>query len=290
MRDLTNAILELIRMTSTDLPGEVETKLNEALILEEPGSAARVALETILSNSKIARERSIPICQDTGTLTFYIQYPIGWSTGQIKTQIYEAVNEGIRMNYLRSLAKDRWMDVSQNELPDLNQAVTFHFEETTESTLQIDLILKGGGCENVSTQYSLPDSSINAGRDLDGVRKAALNTVFQAQGEGCSPGILGIAIGGDRGSGYEEAKSTLLRPLGDVNPILALANLEDRITSEGNELGIGPMGFGGRSTILGTKISTSPRLPASFFVTISYMCWAYRHRKMWVDDSGIHYQ
>lgn len=290
MHELMNAFLELIRLTSTDLPGEVETKLNEALKLEEPGSAARVALETILSNIKIAREKSIPICQDTGTLTFYIQYPTGWSTGQIKTQIYKAVDEGIRLNYLRPLAKDRWMDVSPNERPDLNQAVIFHFEETTESTLQVDLILKGGGCENVSTQYALPDSSIHAGRDLDGVRNAALNAIFQAQGKGCSPGFLGIAVGGDRGSGYEEAKSTLLRPLGDVNPQPIIADLEERITREGNELGIGPMGFGGRSTILGTKITTSPRLPASFFVTISYMCWAYRHRKMWLDDSGIHYQ
>jgi fumarate hydratase class I len=279
MRDLTNAILELIRITSTDLPGEVETKLNEALNLEESGSAARVALETILANIKIAREKSIPICQDTGTLTFYIQYPTGWSTGQIKTQIYKAVDEGIRLNYLRPLAKDRWMDDSPDEHADNSQAVIFHFEEAGDASLRIDLILKGGGCENVSTQYALPDSSINAGRDLDGVRKAALNAVFQAQGKGCSPGILGIVIGGDRGTGYEKAKSSLLRSIGDANPIHALANLEDRITR-----------FGGRSTIMGTKISTSPRLPASFFVTISYMCWAYRHRKMWVDDSGIHYQ
>ncbi len=290
MRDLTNEILELIRMTSTDLPGAVETKLAEALKKEEPGSAASVALETILSNVRIAREKSIPICQDTGTLTFYIQYPTGWSTGQIKTQIFKAVNEGIRLNYLRPLAKDRWMDDPTKETPDQSQAVILHFDEAEDAILQIDLILKGGGCENVSTQFALPDSSINAGRDLDGVRKAALQAVFQAQGKGCSPGFLGIVVGGDRGTGYEKAKSSLLRPVEDVNPIPALADLEDRITREGNELGIGPMGFGGRSTVLGTKISTSTRLPASFFVTISYMCWAYRHRKMWMDDNGIHYQ
>jgi fumarate hydratase, class I len=290
MYDLTNEILELIRMTSTDLPGAVETKLAEALKKEKPGSAASVALETILSNVRIAREKSIPICQDTGTLTFYVQYPTGWSTGQIETQIFTAVDDSIRLNYLRPLAKDRWMDDSPGEHPDHSQAVILHFDEAEDSTLQIDLILKGGGCENVSTQFALPDSSIHAGRDLDGVRKAALQAVFQAQGKGCSPGFLGIAVGGDRGTGYEKAKSSLLRSIGDANPIPALADLEDRITREGNELGIGPMGFGGRSTILGTKISASPRLPASFFVSISYMCWAYRHRVMWMDGSGTHYK
>jgi fumarate hydratase class I len=182
------------------------------------------------------------------------------------------------------------LDDSTKETPDQNQVVILHFSEAEDTTLQIDLILKGGGCENVSTQFALPDSSINAGRDLDGVRKAALQAVFLAQGKGCSPGFLGIAVGGDRGTGYEKAKSSLLRPVDDLNLIPALADLEDRITREGNELGIGPMGFGGRSTILGTKISMSPRLPASFFVSISYMCWAYRHRKMWVDASGIHYK
>lgn len=289
MRDLTQEILELIRLSSTDLPGEVENKLLLALDQEDPNSPAYVALETILSNIKIAREKSIPICQDTGTLTFYVQSPSGWSSRQLKTQIYKAVKEAVRLNYLRPLAKDTWMASSTDDGSANNQAVIFHFEETESETLQVDLILKGGGCENVSCQYSLPEPSINAQRDLDGVRKAALQAVFQAQGKGCSPGFLGIAIGGDRGIGYEMAKSSLLRPISDVNPQPVLADLEEKITHDANELGIGPMGFGGRSTILGTKIATNPRLPASFFVTLSYMCWAYRHRKMWLDENGIHY-
>ena len=156
-------------------------------------------------------------------------------------------------------------------------------------TLSIELILKGGGCENVGAQFALPDNRLKAGRDLEGVRKAALDAVWQAQGEGCAPGFLGIAIGGDRGSGYTVSKEALLRTNDADNPNPDLAALEERITSEANELGIGPMGFGGKSTVLGTKISASHRLPASFFVTVSYMCWAYRRRKMTVATDQVQY-
>jgi fumarate hydratase class I len=156
--------------------------------------------------------------------------------------------------------------------------------------LTIDLILKGGGCENVGAQYSLPDSALNAGRDLAGVRKVALDAVNKAQGKGCAPGILGIAIGGDRGSSYYASKEVLFRQMDETNPNLQLAELETRLTNEANQLGIGPMGFGGETTLLGTKITSLNRLPASFFVSISYMCWAYRRRRMIFESGQVHYQ
>ena len=151
-------------------------------------------------------------------------------------------------------------------------------------------MLKGGGCENVGAQYSLPDNRLKAGRDLEGVRRAALDAVFTAQGEGCSPGFLGISIGGDRGTGYVASKKALLRDVNDTNPNTDLAALEERITKEANELGIGPMGFGGKATVLGTKIDATFRLPASFFVTVSYMCWAYRRRKLLVQGDQVSYE
>jgi fumarate hydratase class I len=154
----------------------------------------------------------------------------------------------------------------------------------------IDLMLKGGGCENVGAQYSLPDNRLKAGRDLEGVRRAALDAVFTAQGEGCAPGFLGISIGGDRGTGYVASKEALLRPVDDANPNPDLAALEERITSEANELGIGPMGFGGKATVLGARINATHRLPASFFVTVSYMCWAYRRRKLIVRGDQVSYE
>ncbi|MDI6814385.1 MAG: fumarate hydratase, partial [Desulfitobacteriaceae bacterium] len=149
--------------------------------------------------------------------------------------------------------------------------------------------LKGGGCENVGAQYSLPYNALKAGRDLEGVRKVVLDAVHQAQGQGCAPGILGVAIGGDRGSSYYASKEVLFRHLDDENENPELAQLEKRLTEEANQLGIGPMGFGGKTTVLGTKITALNRLPASFFVTVSYMCWAYRRRRMVWQDGKVSY-
>jgi fumarate hydratase class I len=151
-------------------------------------------------------------------------------------------------------------------------------------------MLKGGGCENVGAQYSLPNSALGAGRDLAGVRKVALDAVHRAQGKGCAPGILGIAVGGDRGSSYYASKEVLFRRLDEPNPDPTLAALEERLTDESNQLGIGPMGFGGQTTVLGSKITGMHRLPASFFVSVSYMCWAYRRRRMTVQGDQVSYE
>jgi fumarate hydratase class I len=167
---------------------------------------------------------------------------------------------------------------------------SIHFEEVEGDVLTIELILKGGGCENVGAQYSLPDTTLNAGRDLAGVRKVMLDAVYRAQGQGCAPGILGVAIGGDRGSGYYASKEALYRKMDDHNPNPQLEAMEQRMVEEANQLGIGPMGFGGKTTLLGTKITHLNRLPASFFVSVSYMCWAYRRRKMTLTRHQVKYE
>lgn len=290
MRDLTEEILELIRFTSTNLPEDVEKALREAYAREEPGSAAHGALEAILANVEMTRRNSTPICQDTGTPIFFVRYPEGWSPRRLREQIKEAVALATRKNYLRPNAVDSLNGKNTgNNLGDQHFPV-IHFEECDGEELTIELMLKGGGCENVGRQYSLPDNAIQAGRDLEGVRRAALDAVWQAQGEGCAPGFLGISIGGDRGTSYIASKEALLRKVDDANPNPDLASLEERITREANQLGIGPMGFGGKATVLGTKITTTHRLPASFFVTVSYMCWAYRRRKMTVRGEQVTYE
>jgi fumarate hydratase class I len=290
MQDLTNPILELIRLAATDLPPDVEAGLRKAVEEEEPGSAARGALETILKNVDLARQDSTPICQDTGTPLFYVQYPEGWSTRRLRAQIEEAVAEATRRAYLRPNAVDSLNGTNTgNNLGD-EHFPTIHFEEIEGDTLQIDLMLKGGGCENVGAQYSLPNTALGAGRDLAGVRRVALDAVQKAQGKGCAPGILGIAIGGDRGSSFAASKETLLRQLDDTNSDPELAALEERLTGEANQLGIGPMGFGGNTTVLGTKIKTTHRLPASYFVSVSYMCWAYRRRRLVLQNGQITYK
>lgn len=290
MRDLTPELLELVRFTSTNLPPDAEKVLREAWAREEPGSAAYNAFETILKNVEMTRRNSTPICQDTGTPIFFVRYPEGWSPRQLRDQIKAAVAEATQKTYLRPNAVDSLNGKNTgNNLGD-QHFPTIHFEEVDGEPLTIELILKGGGCENVGAQYSLPNDRLKAGRDLEGVRKVVLDAVWQAQGEGCAPGFLGISIGGDRGTSYVASKEALLRQVADANPDAELANLEQRITREANELGIGPMGFGGSTTVLGSKITTTYRLPASFFVTVSYMCWAYRRRKLTVQADEVIYE
>ncbi len=287
--DLTEKILELIRRTATNLPADVEQRLRASLENEAPGSAARGALETVLKNVELARAESTPICQDTGTPIFYVHYPEGWSTRKLKEQIRAALAEATQRSYMRPNAVDAVYDKNSGNNLGGEDFPSVHFDEVEGETLTIELMLKGGGCENVGAQYSLPDSRLGAGRDLAGVRKVVLDAVQRAQGQGCAPGILGVAIGGDRGSSYYGSKEVLFDKLGTRNADPQLAALEERLTSEANTLGIGPMGFGGNTTVIDTKIKGMHRLPASFFVSVSYMCWAYRRRKMTVSGETVTY-
>jgi fumarate hydratase class I len=290
MRDLTNEILELIRLTSSSLPPDVEERLKAAVDKEEPGSAARGALETIMKNIELSRAQSTPICQDTGTPIFYVHYPEGWSTRALKEQIRSAMAEATKRAYMRPNAVDAVYDKNSGNNLGGEDFPYVHFEEVDAGEpLVIELMLKGGGCENVGRQYSLPNSELGAGRDLAGVRKVVLDAVHKAQGQGCAPGILGVAIGGDRGSSYLKSKEVLFEKVGTRNPDPKLAALEERLTEEANQLGIGPMGFGGQTTVIDTKITGLHRLPASYFVSVSYMCWAYRRRKMTVSGEEVVY-
>jgi fumarate hydratase class I len=288
--DLTESILELIRRTATDLPPDVEERLRTAVERESPGSAARGALETILKNVEMSRAKSTPICQDTGTPIFYVHYPEGWGTRKLREQIRAALAEATKRAYMRPNAVDAIYDNNTGNNLGGDDFPYIHFEEVdANQPLTIDLMLKGGGCENVGAQYSLPNNQLGAGRDLAGVRKVALDTVQKAQGMGCAPGILGIAVGGDRGSSYYASKEVLFNKMDEGSDDPNLAALEQRLTDEANQMGIGPMGFGGQTTVLETKITGLHRLPASYFVSVSYMCWAYRRRKMTVLGEEVSY-
>ncbi len=269
------SFVELIRRASTDLPADVEATLRAAMEREESGSAAAGALGTVLENVALARANSTPVCQDTGTPIFYVSHPQGTSTRELRAQIEAGVAEATGRSYLRPNAVDSL--TGRNSGNNLGVGYpTFHFEEWDEDHVKVDLLLKGGGSENVGAQYKLPHGPLKAGRDLEGVRRVVLDAVTQAQGKGCAPGILGIAIGSDRGAGYVHAKEQLFRSLDDVNPLPELAALEERLLRECNELGIGPMGFGGKTTVFGIKIGAYHRLPACYLVSIAYMCWACR--------------
>jgi fumarate hydratase class I len=288
MTDLTDAFVELIRRAATQLPADMQRALREAKAREEPGSAAEGALDTILQNVELARGNSTPICQDTGTPIFDVYYPVGVSTRRLAEQIRAACAIATERAYLRPNAVNSLTGQNSGDNTGIDFP-TLHFHEWDEDGIKVDLLLKGGGCENVSTQYKLPNSDLGAGRDLEGVRRVVLDAVNRAQGLGCAPGVLGVAVGGDRGSSYVKSKQQLLRPLDDTNPEPELAALEDRLLDEGNELGIGPMGFGGQTTLLGVKIGALHRLPASYFVSIAYMCWANRRATMRVVGEEVSY-
>ena len=268
-----NRIAELIHETSSSLPDDAEQALRKALRREAKGSSARLVLETLLKNVALARAAGTPVCQDTGTLTFFVSENLRRTVSpeRIAAAVAAATeNGGLRRNTNDAVTGK---SIDSNVCPG---APVIHY--TLDSDSKVRLIMKGGGSENMSMQFSLPDAALGAGRDLAGVRRAVLAAVQHAQGYGCAPGILGVCIGGDRAAGYEEAKHQLLRDLADVNPVPMLAKLERRLLREANSLGIGPMGLGGKTTLLAVKIGARPRVPASFFVTVAYLCWAARRR------------
>ena len=273
MTKTVNRIAELIHETSSSLPDDAEQALRKALRREAKGSSARLVLETLLQNVALARAAGTPVCQDTGTLTFFVSENLRRTVSPAR--IAAAVAAATEKGWLRRNTNDAvtGKSIDSNVCPG---APVIHY--TLDSDSKVRLIMKGGGSENMSMQFSLPDAALGAGRDLEGVRRAVLAAVQHAQGYGCAPGILGVCIGGDRAAGYEEAKHQLLRDLADVNPVPALAKLERRLLREANSLGIGPMGLGGKTTLLAVKIGARPRVPASFFVTVAYLCWAARRR------------
>lgn len=274
------SVYQLIVETSTNLPGDVRRAVQEGKSKENQGTRAGLALSTIDTNITMAEEQVSPICQDTGMPTFVIHTPVLVNQLELKRDIKTAISRATKEGKLRPNSVDSL--TGENSGDNLGPGTpVFHFEQWEEDYIDLRLILKGGGCENKNIQYSLPaelEGLGKAGRDLDGVRKCILHAIYQAQGQGCSAGFLGVGIGGDRTTGYELAKQQLFRVVDDINPHPELARLEQYIMDTGNQLGIGTMGFGGEVTLLGCKIGAANRLPASFFVSVAYNCWAFRRQ------------
>jgi fumarate hydratase class I len=285
MSQLQDSLVELIRRTSAEIPDDVHQAIIASLETEKKNSLAANAIKIIDQNIALAKQKSQPICQDTGSVLFYVDCPIGYDQITFAETAREAVKAATKKGFLRQNSVDSL--TGKNDGTNVGPgAPAFHFHQHRSPEVSVKLILKGGGCENVGAQYSLPAEKINANRDLDGCRKAILDAVLQAQGKGCGPGILGICIGGDRATGYELSKTQFLRRLEDRNPNPELDRLEQDILKTANELGIGPMGFGGKTTLLGVKICAANRVPASYFVSISYMCWAYRRQGITLEGEG----
>jgi len=285
MGPLFESLIEIIRRTSSEIPDDVQRAILAALENEKQDTIAKNAMEIIERNIVLAKEKSQPLCQDTGSVLFYVDCPVGYDQMEFADVARAAVTEATKRGFLRQNSVDSL--TGKNDGTNIGPgAPAFHFHQTRETNVTVRLVLKGGGCENVGAQYSLPDTKLNANRDLDGCRKVVLDAVQQAQGKGCGPGILGVCIGGDRATGYELSKTQFLRNLDDKNDNAELAALETDIHTTANKLGIGPMGFGGNTTLLGVKIRAANRVPASYFVSVSYMCWAFRRHGAGLDEGG----
>lgn len=287
MEHFQESIYRLIVETSTNLPADVRSRIEEARRREDAGTRSALSLTTIADNIEMAECNVSPICQDTGMPTFIVHVPVGANQLLMKEAIREAVRQATKDSKLRPNSVDSLSGANSGDNLGPGTPV-IHFEQWEKDEIDVRLILKGGGCENKNIQYSLPcelEGLGKAGRDLDGIRKCILHAVYQAQGQGCSAGFIGVGIGGDRTTGYELAKHQLFRRVDDVNPNEELARLEEYILEHANRLGIGTMGFGGQVTLLGAKIGVMNRLPASFYVSVAYNCWAYRRQGAILDSA-----
>lgn len=286
--ELKTQILEMIRQSSTNLSSDVEKAIGEAVARETDGSPAKNALNTILENIKLAREQSTPMCQDTGALIFYVDYPSGGEEKHFTEAINEAVKEATAKQYLRPNAVDPITGKNSGNNTGTN-APYIHFHQWDKDYVRIRFMQKGGGCENCGNQYRLPDIALGAGRDLKGVRKCILDAVYNAQGQGCAPGVIGVGIGGDRALSHILAKEQLFRKIGERNIDPEIAALEESVLKDINKMGIGPMGFGGKTTALEVLIGCQHRHPATFYVSIAYMCWADRRKMMTIKNGEVTY-
>src|SRR6516164_2616112 len=285
MQYLEESLIALITQTATNLPPDVRAAMGIAVASETPSTQASQALGIIASNIDMAATDEGPICQDTGMPTFDVHTPVGVNQIAVRKAIRNAVAEATRRGKLRPNSVDSLTGKNSGDNLGIETPV-IHFEQWEQDEIEVKLILKGGGCENKNIQYSLPaelDHLGNAGRDLEGVRKCILHAVWQAQGQGCAPGAVGVCIGSDRAHGYLLAKYQLFRTLDDTNPVPEFAKLETEIVEEANRLGIGTMGFGGKVSLIGCKIGVANRLPASFFVSVAYECWAFRRLGVRLD-------
>ena len=282
------SVLALIVRTSTDLPTDVRAAMATAIAQEAPASQSGQALAIIATNIDQAADCEGAICQDTGMPTFEVKTPVGANQIVMKQEIREAVAEATRRGKLRSNSVDSITGTNTGDNLGPGTPI-IHFEQWDRDEVEVKLILKGGGCENMNAQYSLPAELPNMGRadrTLEGVRKCILHAIWNAQGKGCAPGAIGVCVGGDRTSGYAHAKDQLFRTLDDVNPDPVLAELEADIMGTVNRLGIGTMGFGGAVSLIGCKVTAKNRLPASFFVSVAYDCWAFRRLGVVLDQRG----
>jgi len=273
MEELTIAIVELYRSSVSNIPDEI-TSFYTRFQKNANGNGLFV-IDNILQNIDVASKNKIAVCQDTGIPYLFVRHNKKFSTAEIKKSIIDATVQATQQNLLRPNA----VDPIKNENSEDNKGIDFpviYFEEHENDNIMIELLLKGGGSENIGLTYSLPDKTMDAHRDIDGIKKCVIDAILKAQGKGCPPYIISVGIGGSKDVVAHISKKGLLRKIEDKNPDATLNALEEDLLTDINNLKIGPMGLGGDLTALKVIVNKASRHPATFFVEVCFSCWALR--------------
>ena len=281
---LRDGIVELYRKVAISVPKDIEEAL-KAACSKEAGVFAGESLDSVLKKVSLARAGSCPLCEDTGSPVFFVKVPMGLGHRAIREVIIDATRLATKRVPLTPNAVSSITDVNSGD--NVGDAFPLvYIDETDEQTLTVDLMLKSGLSENLGQTYNLPallnvgGTEVSAGRDFDGVGKCVLDAVSRARGGSCPPYIIGAAIGGARDQVTFLSKRQLMRRLHDVHPDPAIAGLEVRILNEVNSYDLGPPWVAGQTAVLGVKIAAGHRHPESYFVDVSFACWAHRRGRL----------
>jgi fumarate hydratase subunit alpha len=271
----------LIKQAAIYLPQDVKQALQKAYE-RETSKTGKTQLKAILENIQLAENQEAPVCQDTGTITFYLKAGSqAKNLDRVETALVTATRKATREIPLRPNAVDPFTQKNTGDNTG-RFAPYLHWEIVSGNNFELTVMLKGGGSENVSTSGMLiPSEGIN------GLKKFVIDAVINAGAQPCPPTILGVAVGGGADIAMELAKKALLRPLGEANSDGKLAEIEREILEAANMTGIGPMGLGGKTTVLSVHIDYAHRHPASFPVAVAFNCWAARRAsaRLRADDT-----
>ncbi len=268
---ITEEVARLCMEANFELEDDVQKALEKAHEAEE-SPAGKEVLRQIIENSSIARGEKIPMCQDTGLAVIFVE--IGQDVHIAGGGFEDAINEGVRKGYTDGyLRKSVLADPVKGGNTGDNTPAVIHTTIVPGDALKLWVVPKGGGSENMSRIAMMKPAD-----GIEGIKKFVLENVKAASGNPCPPIIVGIGIGGTFERCALLAKKALLREIGSTHPDELYASLEKELLEKVNDLGVGPMGFGGRTTALAVHIEVAPRHIASFPVSMNLNCHAARHK------------
>jgi fumarate hydratase subunit alpha len=277
--DIKNGIIQLIKKAETELPTDVINALKKAYGIEE--GIAKTQIEAILKNIDLAKKSGRPMCQDTGIQTFFVEIGVDFQhINKLKGLILDAVKIAtmkipLRPNTVDPFSGENHKDNTGDNIP----YITWDFVEGSD--VYITALPKGGGSENMSKLGML-----KPGVGIEGVKDFVVEEMIKAGGNPCPPTVVGVGIGGGADLAMKLGKKSLLRPVGNRHNDKTIAAIEEELIKRINESGIGPMGLGGKTTVLDVHIEKAHRHPASLPVGIAVQCWADRRAKMIIHSDG----